>query len=75
MFPELWRAPAVGMNASRVLFQGAARQGNQADPDARLIKQEWAVQVMVEPPPGLPACRTGRPRKMQIVSELKSRFL
>ncbi len=50
MFPELWRARVVGMNGNRMLFQGFERRGNQADPDAPLIKQEWAVQVMEAPP-------------------------
>ena len=50
MFPELWRAKVVAMHADRMLFQGFERQGNQADQDAPLIKQEWAVQVMEAPP-------------------------
>ncbi len=50
MFPELWRAKVVAMHADRMLFQGYERQGNQADPGAPLIKQEWAVQVMEAPP-------------------------
>jgi len=50
MFPELWRAKVVAMHADRMLFQGFERQGNQADQDAPMIKQEWAVQVMEAPP-------------------------
>lgn len=50
MFPELWRARAVAMNADTMLFQGFERVGNQSDPEAATIKQEWAVQVMAEPP-------------------------
>jgi len=50
MFPELWRAKITAMNADRMLFQGYERVGNQADPNAAMIKQEWAVQVMVAPP-------------------------
>ena len=34
MFPELWRAKGVAMNANRMLFQNYERQGNQADQDA-----------------------------------------
>lgn len=50
MFPELWRAKAVAMNANRMLFQGFERVGDQSDPFAAVIKQEWAVQVMAAPP-------------------------
>lgn len=38
------------MHADQMLSQGFERQGNQADPDVPLIKQEWAVQVMKAPP-------------------------
>ena len=50
MFAELWRARVVSMNADKMLFQGFERVGDQSDPFAALIKQQWAVQVMVEPP-------------------------
>ncbi len=50
IIPELWRAKAVGMNADKMLFQGFERIGDQANPDATLIKQEWAVQIMAAPP-------------------------
>ncbi len=50
LFPELWRAKVVAMNADRMLFQGFERVGDQADPAAPTIKQEWAVQVMAAQP-------------------------
>lgn len=50
MFPELFKARVVGMNGDRMLFQGYERIGNQDDPDAPTLKQEWAVQVMADPP-------------------------
>ena len=53
LFPELFRARVVSMNADKMLFQGFERIGNQADPTAPTIKQEWAIQVMVAPPPEL----------------------
>jgi hypothetical protein len=49
MFPELWRAKVVAMQADRMLFQGYERRGNQTDPIAPLVKQEWAVQVKEDP--------------------------
>jgi hypothetical protein len=33
-----------------MLFQGYERRGNQADPQAQLVKQEWAIQVKEDPP-------------------------
>ena len=50
MFPELWRARIVAMQANRMLFQGYERRGNQGDPQAPLVKQEWAIQVKEDPP-------------------------
>lgn len=50
LFPELHRAKVVGMNGDRMLFQGWERVGNQDDPASPMIKQEWAVQVMVAAP-------------------------
>lgn len=51
--PELWRAKAVAMNADKMLFQGLERVGNQSHPEAPTMRQEWAVQVMAEPPEDL----------------------
>lgn len=50
MFPELWRAKIIAMNADRMLFQGYERVGNQSDLSARMIKHEWAEQLMAEQP-------------------------
>lgn len=50
MFPELFRARAFGMGQDRMLFQGYERVGDQTNPDAPMVKQEWAVQVMVAAP-------------------------
>jgi hypothetical protein len=44
LFPELWRAKIGAMQADRMLLQEYERMGNQANPRARVLKQEWAVQ-------------------------------
>lgn len=38
------------MVGNRQLFSGLERQGDQADPNAPLFVQEWAVEVLAEPP-------------------------
>lgn len=50
LFPELYRAKVVGMIGDKMLFQGYERIGDQSNPDAPTIRQEWAVQIMAEQP-------------------------
>lgn len=50
IIPELFRARIVGMRGDKMLLQGFERIGDRLVPDAAMIRQEWAVQVMVEPP-------------------------
>ncbi|NML61850.1 hypothetical protein HHL21_12340 [Massilia sp. RP-1-19] len=50
ILPELWRAKVVMIRGDKMLFQGFERVGDQDDPDSRLEKQEWAVQVMAVQP-------------------------
>jgi len=38
------------MGNGKMLFQGYERIGNQDDPNALTVKQEWAVQITVGPP-------------------------
>jgi hypothetical protein len=40
------------MHNDRMLLQGFERIGDQNDPSAPTIKQEWAVQVIAEQPRG-----------------------
>ncbi|NML62280.1 hypothetical protein HHL21_14580 [Massilia sp. RP-1-19] len=54
LLPLMWRAKVVMIRGDKMLFQGYERLGNQDDPAARVEKQEWAVQVMVEPPATVP---------------------
>ena len=46
MIPELWRARVVAMNADKMLFEGFERIGDKVVPDASMMRQEWAVQVV-----------------------------
>ncbi len=50
LIPMLFRARLVTMHNDRMLMQGYERTGNQEDPASPVIKQEWAVQVMVDQP-------------------------
>lgn len=50
LLPLMWRAKVVMIRGDRMLFQGFERIGDENDPNAPVQKQEWAVQVMVEPP-------------------------
>lgn len=50
LLPLMWRAKVVMIRGDKVRFQGYERSGNQDDPESRVEKQEWAVQVMVDPP-------------------------
>jgi hypothetical protein len=60
LIPMLFRARLVTMHNDRMLLQGYERTGDQDDPASPLIKQEWAVQVMVDQPHGrAPAERMG----------------
>jgi hypothetical protein len=52
LIPMLFRAKLVTMHNDRMLLQGYERTGGQDDPDSPVIKQEWAVQVMVDQPRG-----------------------
>lgn len=58
-----------------MLFQGFERLGNQDDPALPIEKQEWAVQVAVEPH-GIPQTSTplgvDPPRRGHTVSKLSS---
>lgn len=56
---DSWRAAAIpilyepviqAMHGARMLISGLERQGDQAGPAAPLHMQEWAIEVMVEPP-------------------------
>ena len=46
VIPELWRARIVAMGADKMLFDGFERIGDKLVPDAAMIRQEWAVQVL-----------------------------
>lgn len=46
----MWRAKIVMIRCDKMLFQGFERIGDENDRNAPVQKQEWAVQVMVEPP-------------------------
>ena len=50
LLPLMWRAKVVMIRGDKMLFQGFERIGNQHDPNAPVEKQEWAVQVMADPP-------------------------
>lgn len=50
LLPLVWRAKVVMVRGDKMLYQGFERVGNEDDPNAPTMKQEWAVQVMVEPP-------------------------
>ena len=46
VIPELWRVRVVAMGADKMLFEGFERIGDKLVPDAAMIRQEWAVQVL-----------------------------
>lgn len=48
--PILYSPQIVTMHGNRLLFSGLERQGNQDDPEAPLFWQEWAIEVLAEPP-------------------------
>ncbi|MBZ2208456.1 hypothetical protein [Massilia soli] len=48
--PLMWHAKVVMIRGDKMLFQGFERIGDQNDPDLRVEKQEWAVQVMADHP-------------------------
>ena len=50
VIPILYEPVFKSINGNRMLFAGLERQGDQADPGAPLCMQEWAIEVMVEPP-------------------------
>lgn len=50
ILPLMWRAKVVMVRGDKMLYQGFERIGNQDDPESPVEKQEWAVQVMAEPP-------------------------
>jgi hypothetical protein len=51
LIPVLWRARVVAINADKMLFEGFERIGDKVVPDARMIRQEWAVQLLAPLPP------------------------
>ncbi len=52
LIPVLWRARVVAINADKMLFEGFERIGDKLVPDARMIRQEWAVQLLAPPADG-----------------------
>jgi hypothetical protein len=50
VIPVLFDPVILAMGANRMLFAGTERQGDQADPNGQVVMQEWAVEIMVEPP-------------------------
>ncbi len=46
LIPVLWRARVVAIHADMMLFEGFERIGDKVVPDARMIRQEWAVQLL-----------------------------
>jgi hypothetical protein len=50
LIPILFNPAIVTMNGNRMLFSGLERQGAQDDPAGPAFMQEWAVEVLVEPP-------------------------
>lgn len=50
VIPLLYEPIIQAMHGARMLLSGMERQGDQADPAAPLFMQEWAIEVMVEPP-------------------------
>lgn len=48
--PILFDPTIIAMGANRMLFAGLERQGDQADPNAQVCLQEWAVEIMTAPP-------------------------
>ena len=50
IIPLLFNPTITAMHGKRQLFEGLERQGNQDDPAAPLFMQEWAVEILAEPP-------------------------
>jgi hypothetical protein len=50
LVPELFRAHCTTIEGARMLFRGFNRIGNQDDENAPVVRQEWAVEIMVEQP-------------------------
>ena len=50
LIPVLFEPKIEAMHGNRQLFSGLERQGNQADPNVVAVLQEWAIEVMAEPP-------------------------
>lgn len=50
IIPVLYEPTIQAMHGKRMLISGLERQGNRDDPAAPLYMQEWAVEVMAEPP-------------------------
>jgi hypothetical protein len=48
--PLLYNPQLLAMHGNRQLFAGLERQGDQNDPSAPLFMQEWAIEVLVDPP-------------------------
>lgn len=48
IIPILYDAAMISMHGARMLFRGLERQGDDAN--GVTYMQEWAVEVMVEPP-------------------------
>lgn len=59
MLPVLFDAAIVSMHGARMLFCGFERQGDQADRKVPTAMQEWAVEVMAEPPNEASGLRAG----------------
>lgn len=53
VIPLLLNPVITAMVGNRQLFSGVERQGDQADPHAALFVQEWAVEILAEPPADL----------------------
>lgn len=48
--PVLFDAILISMHGARMLFSGLERQGVQTDAKSVTLMQEWAVEVMADPP-------------------------
>jgi hypothetical protein len=53
LIPVLIDPVLVVMHGSKMLFRGMERQGAQGDPNSATILQEWSVQIVTEPQPGV----------------------
>lgn len=50
IIPLLLNPIITAMVGNRQLFSGLERQGDQADAHAPLFVQEWAIEILTEPP-------------------------